>query len=445
MKKSMGLKRGKPGKQKTRHHKEKHNALCTLTGIERWENFITARKAERKKASSLKSETLKEKVRLYCDNDSQEHWEELKKKISSKGYTPQPIRVHRIPKDNGKEREIFIRDNPMDRVIERMIYLQIAPILEETLSNAAYAYRPGIGMAQMIHAIRKSGEEGFNYCIKADMSKFFNTVDQTILKEELKKVLHPDNGAAALLNKFITARCCDSRTGSVYTLNTGVAQGGTLAPLLANFYCNPLDRVMESVSSIRYFRYADDILIIGKDVQEPEEAYSTMIEELGKLKLKINGEKLEKGPLTGTEILGIRFAENYSLSIPEKRLRQKIAALNTETDSEKRISKWIGLLKHYQKIDAAILDDEKIDSIIREECSQETVKELMTVFNRIRGCAYMVLQGNGMNSLSGRDSPVTHGTHVPYETGDMGFADRRCAQPLSGRSDFGQSLLFPGE
>ena len=385
MKKHARLKRGKTGKQKRRNHREKHNALCTLPRIESLENFTTARKAERKKARSLKSETLKKKVRLYCDNDSLEHWEELKKKISGKRYTPKPIRVQRIPKDNGKEREIFIRDNPMDRVIERMIYLQIAPILEKTLSNAAYAYRPGIGMAQMIHAIRKSREEGYNYCIKADMSKFFNTVDQTILKEELKKVLHPDNGAAALLNKFISARCRDSRTGSVYTLNTGVAQGGTLAPLLANFYCNPLDRVMESVSAIRYYRYADDILIIGKDVQETEKAYCVLLEELGKLKLKINGEKLEKGPLTGTEILGIRFAENYSLSIPEKRLRQKIAALNTEADADKRICKWSGLLKHYQQIDAALLHDEKIPSIIRTECSQEdTVRELLAVFCRVK-------------------------------------------------------------
>ena len=71
-----------------------------------------------------------------------------------------------------------------------------------------------------------------------------------------------------------------------------------------------------------------------------------------KLKLKINEEKLEKGLLTGTEILGIRFAENYSLSIPEKRLRQKLSALKTETDSEKRISciEQQNSLKAYKKL-----------------------------------------------------------------------------------------------
>lgn len=401
-------------KHRPRCHSRKQNALCTLSGILDRENMVMARWVERQKARTLKSSGLKESIRTFCDNDNSSCWEELRNNVSKEDYTPAPIRVHRIPKDNGEEREIFIRDNPVDRLVERMIYLKISPILEKTLSKAAYAYRPGISMGQMITEIQRDRGENFNYCIKADMSKFFNTVDQTILKEELQRVLHPDTGAYKLLSKFITSRCMDSKTGSVYTMKQGVAQGGTLAPLLANFYCNPLDQVMESVQNIRYYRYADDILIVSKDVQEAEKAYSILLEELDKRKLKINEDKLEKGSLTGTDILGIHFAENNSLTIPEGRLRKKIKAINSTEDLSERVSKWIGLLQHYKHIDTGMLKNCRIPTIIREECSEERAEELLNYLQEVSTSHSE--QTRRIDEMGEERSSVTHGTRVPYVT-----------------------------
>ena len=413
--------RSRSGKHKHRCHSIKHNALCSLSEILSIENITAARIAEKTNAHTLKNKGLRERIKAFCDMDNAEYWEnEFRIMASSEKYTPKPIRIHRIPKDNGKEREIYIRDNPMDRLVERAIYLQTAPVLEKTLSNAAYAYRPGVNMGQMIKEIQRYREEGFNSCIKADLSKFFNTIDQTILREELQKTLHPDPGATRLLNKFISSRYYDSRTGSVCTLDIGVAQGGTMAPLLANFYCNPLDKVIESVSGIKYFRYADDILIIGKDVQEVGKAYSILLEELEKRKLKINEEKLDRGTLTGMDILGIRFAENNSLAIPEGRLRKKIRLICYTEDSCERIRKWIGLIQHYRQIDISLLEETDIPVIVREECSKaEIAEELLDCLQRVKE-HYTEQKWEEIEELY--CAPVTYGTYVPIRNGSSGFA-----------------------
>lgn len=360
-------------KHRPRCHGHKSNALFTLQDLLSMGNMAEARNGELQKATSLESESLKRKIITYCSNRDHNFWNALCSKIRDDKYTPAPYRIHRIPKDEGNFREIYIRDNPEDRLVERMIYLRTAPVLEKTLSHSAYAYRENVSMAQMIGSIQQHRQMGYDRAIKVDVSKFFDTIDQAILKGELQKALHPEPEAAVLLSKFISSRYKDPVTGNICTMRRGVAQGGILAPLLANFYCNPMDQVMESVPGISYYRYADDILIISKDVQEAEYAYTVLKEELDKLHLSVNEKKFISGTLTGMDVLGIRFAENNSLSIHAVRLRKKLKEIYLEESPLKREQKWIGLLQHYNNIDGNILANQRILELIGEESSNWSI------------------------------------------------------------------------
>ena len=134
-----------------------------------------------------------------------------------------------------------------------------------------------------------------------------------------------------------------------------------------------MDQVMESVPGISYYRYADDILIISKDVQEAEYAYTVLKEELDKLHLSVNEKKFTSGTLTGMDVLGIRFAENNSLTIHEVRLRKKLKEIYLEESLLKREQKWIGLLQHYNNIDGNILASKRVQELIREESSNWSI------------------------------------------------------------------------
>jgi len=91
----------------------------------------------------------------------------------------------------------------------------------------------------------------------------------------------------------------------------GVAQGGVISPLLANIYLNEVDKMLEKAkevtsqgkyTNIEYARFADDLVILVSGYYKWEwllkAAYKRLIQELGKLGVKINIQKTQVIDLT---------------------------------------------------------------------------------------------------------------------------------------------------
>jgi hypothetical protein len=90
--------------------------------------------------------------------------------------------------------------------------------------------------------------------VDADLSKFFDTVDQDVLMRRVAKKVH-DKRVLRLIGKYLRAGVVIN--GRLEATRKGVPQGGPLSPLLANILLDDLDKELEARGH-RFARYADD-------------------------------------------------------------------------------------------------------------------------------------------------------------------------------------------
>ena len=373
---------------KKRRSKQKPRALCTAAGILDEGNFREAvteelrRTQEREKVERNPGKAAKFKEYLQSVT-----LEAFMKEVCEPGYRISPYTTTEIPKGDGRTRRIYMLDDPCDRLLERMIYQTLVPICEKNFSESSYAYRPHRGIAGLVKAI-EAHAHNMNYALKVDITKFFDSLDHNILRENLKKWLHPDNGAERLIEPFLNPRYRVKTQGSnrwqTSKMSVGVPQGSILAPLFANIYGTAIDQRMETVSSIKYTRYADDILIIAADEESRSMAKTNLMEALTEIKLAANPEKISQGRLHELVFLGVRFSEEDGRArIPIERLGEKLVKLAEESEEEyeRRVK---GLLAHYAHLSHTMLDDEEIDKVIMAECGEHAtlVLELVEVIRR---------------------------------------------------------------
>ena len=90
----------------------------------------------------------------------------------------------------------------------------------------------------------------------------------------------------------------------------GTPQGAVISPLLANIYLHPLDLIMEQ-GGYKMVRYADDFVILCREVEEAEEALRRVTAWTTANGLTLHPDKTRMGdarePGQGFEFLGYRF------------------------------------------------------------------------------------------------------------------------------------------
>jgi len=360
--------------KKKRHHRQKHNALCTAADILDERNFREAVTEELKRTQEReKVERNPGKATKFREYLQSVTLEAFVKEVCEPGYRISSYTTAEIPKGDGRTRRIYMLDDPRDRLLERMIYQTLVPICEKNFSESSYAYRPHRGIAELVKSIEAQARD-LNYALKVDITKFFDSLDHNILRENLKKWLHPDNGAERLIELFLNPRYRVKPQGSncwqINKMSVGVPQGSILAPLFANVYGTAIDRRMETVGKIKYTRYADDILIIAADVESLNMAKASLMEALKEIKLKANPEKIRQERLHELVFLGVRFSEEDSRArIPAERFRMKVQSF-MEGSEDKYGRKIEGLLRYYAYLSQEMLDDEEIIKVIMAECGE---------------------------------------------------------------------------
>lgn len=123
-----------------------------------------------------------------------------------------------------------------DRVVQHMINTKIEPIIEKRFYFHSYACRKNKGMhkaaAYAQECIRnRSFEDCQVYALKADIHKYFNSVDHEILKQLLTRIFK-DRQLIALLFYIIDSYGEDGK---------GIPVGNLLSQLFANLVLNELD------------------------------------------------------------------------------------------------------------------------------------------------------------------------------------------------------------
>ena len=222
----------------------------------------------------------------------------IRDELVSGMYQPMGNRRKEIPKGKGKVRVLGI-PTIRDRVVQGALRLIAEPIFEADFYDGSYGYRPKRSAHEAVNRVAKAVISGKTKVIDVDLEAYFDNVRHDILLRKVAQRVDDDN-IMRLLKLILKANG-----------RKGLAQGGVISPLLANIYLNEIDKMLEKAkmvtrqgkhTNIEYARFADDLVILVNGSSRWEwllkAAYKRLIQELDKLRVKVNSQKTRTVDLT---------------------------------------------------------------------------------------------------------------------------------------------------
>ena len=232
-----------------------------------------------------------------------EHKEEVISKIKERKYKPQPVKRVRIPKENGKMRNLGI-PTVIDRIIQQAMVQVLSPIFEEQFNDNSFGFRPGKSCEQAVLKALEYLNDGNDWIVDIDLEKFFDTVNQDRLITIIRRTIK-DGDVVSLISKYLKAGVMDK--GVIKPTKVGTPQGGNLSPLLSNIMLNELDKEL-TARGLNFIRYADDCIILVKSEKAANRILNSITKFIEKkLGLKVNAEKSKVTRPTQTKYLGFSF------------------------------------------------------------------------------------------------------------------------------------------
>lgn len=171
-----------------------------------------------------------------------------------------------------------MHDKIINHLISRhILYPALMPCLIDTnvASRKNLGTQKGIELATKFHRACKI-QYGKYYILKCDVSKFFASIDHTILKEKLKRRIK-DKKSLDVIFKIIDSD------------EAGLSIGNMSSQVLAIFYLNDLDHYIKEVLKIKYYvRYQDDFLLFHQSKEYLKYCFEQIKIFLKKEKLTLN-------------------------------------------------------------------------------------------------------------------------------------------------------------
>src|SRR5271157_4794904 len=253
----------------------------------------------------------------------QANWWILKDKLLKGTYVPSPVRRVEIPKPSGGTRMLGI-PTVQDRFIQQLLLQALTPIFDPQFSEHSYGFRPGRSAQDAVRAAQRYAQEGKEWVVDIDITKFFDHVNHDILMGQIAQAIR-DKRVLHLIGKYLRRGAMVE--GLVQASEEGTPQGGPLSPLLANIYLDALDRELERRGHC-FCRYADDCNIYVGSQAAAERTLSSVQGWIEKhLRLKVNEAKSGTGRVWERKFLGFRPNRKLQIGIaPEsiERFKAKV-------------------------------------------------------------------------------------------------------------------------
>ncbi len=238
---------------------------------------------------------------------------DLQKELLSESYHSLSYRSFYIHEP--KMRHICAADF-RDRVVHHAICNYLEPIFEKMFIYDSYACRKDKGAHKAVRRVQsfccKSG-----FFLKADVERFFDSIDHMALKALLGKRIK-DRALLGLMERIIDQPYPGQIPGK------GVPIGNLTSQWLANFYLDKLDHYIKDVLGVKkYVRYMDDFIILADNKEALHLIKADIMGFLEKnLLLKLKQSATYIAPVRqGITFLGFRIFPNLIRLKRENRVR----------------------------------------------------------------------------------------------------------------------------
>jgi len=291
---------------KMKTYKNLYPKLCSYKNLE-----LAFKKASKGKSKKFYVIEFKKNLR--------QNLLDLKKELEGETYRPSSLTKFTIrdPKTRLIRKSIF-----KDRIVHHTIVNILEPIYEKRFIADNYANRIGKGTISAIKRVdkfkRKVSKNGKlvsnsitnnmveGYVFKADIKKFFDSINQAKLLEILRRKIK-DEKMIWLIAKIL--KNFDNKI-------KGMPLGNMTSQFFANVYLNDLDYFIKRRLKMKYYlRYVDDFVIFHENKEVLEDCKNKIEKYLQNLKLELHRDKSKIYSMyKGVDFLGFKIFYFYKLA-----------------------------------------------------------------------------------------------------------------------------------
>lgn len=209
----------------------------------------------------------------------------------------------------------------------------LSPLLIETTAASI----EGRGPHGLFHQIQEALVENPNlkYYYQSDYEGYYDNIVHDILIETIKRYV-ADHVLLPILENFVKALHPDEEYG--------ISKGLRSSQFFGNLYHNEIDhRMMEVHGAQYYFRFCDDIFILGESKRELWRLRNSLHAEAGKIGLSIKPSERVAPISSGMDALGYVNYGDHALI--RKRIKENAARKLAKLKSRKRREQIIGSFK----------------------------------------------------------------------------------------------------
>jgi RNA-directed DNA polymerase len=208
-----------------------------------------------------------------------------------------------LKKRAGKEPRPIVLADIESRIVQRALLQCLQPpegsLLDKHLktlrsinsSDVNFGGTPDGGVPKAIKLVMQSLNEGYCLYFKSDIASFFTKVPHAeIIKFIDLECDDPD--FSAMIEKALSIQLKNEADLKEYIRlfpadEIGVPQGSALSALAGNIFLHEVDLLMKSQPDIKFIRYIDDVIILGKTNEATQSARSSLQRELRRRNLTL--------------------------------------------------------------------------------------------------------------------------------------------------------------